>query len=123
LNEGISLADNANTPQYKQALKLMQTWNFRNSLIDKLRIISMIEIVLQIENRSQYSDAEITQLVRTKFDSMPEDHNLYARTKLYLEYRPKQKEIQAELDRLLDEMNQINQPVAHQYQLVKQIDL
>jgi lysophospholipase L1-like esterase len=122
LAEGINLALYPQSPQYRQAVQVLDvSWKRHKLVSNKLRIIAMIEqsALTQIKNPDDMNEAKTlldAQLEKIK----GKDYYGWVRDRYadYLEMKPKEKEIKAEIQQLGEEIYSINKPVIHYYQIL-----
>ena len=120
LKKGINLASNELTPQYRQALEVKALNDKRNSLVgDRLRTIAaMWHFTLShVEGLKPDDVASAERIMREKLEIAKTQNNLYGKWQIetYLQYKPKQAEIEAEVKDITDAMWKAAAPKPHQY--------
>ena len=124
LSKGVNLAGNTKTPQYKQALSVMQLNDKRcRREGETLRVFAALEHdVLRPKN----VDTADMDAVRAAMDKAIEEaarnkswqHDYFINlSKVYYAQKPKQKEIEKELADMTRKMFDMARPQAHQYEL------
>jgi lysophospholipase L1-like esterase len=124
LEKGINLARYYNTPQYKQAEKIMKLYFERHELIsDNLRNLAMIDYNV-LANRKKPDDInETKQLLAQTVESAkgkPWYEYMKNVTNEYLINKPNQEKNILKITEILNQIYIINQSVPHIYKLVKQ---
>lgn len=122
LAAGVNLAENANTPQYKQAAKLSAANDKRHSLIaGKLRSFVNTEIYLRNLKTVDLNDFEaVKKALNARVDKLREQKSPYAnyyagQVKLYTEEKGKEAQYKQEVEQALKTMVTENRPVKHRY--------
>jgi len=119
---GVNLALYQQTPQYKQAIQVMDVlWKQHELISNKIRIMDMIELSALREMKNlddlqevkKVLDKDLSKMVGKDYYSWV--HDRYAD---YIQMSPNKKQIENEILALEKEINQINQPVSHHYQLL-----
>lgn len=122
LADGINLAENTLTPQYKHALEVMKACdNYRKAVMD-LRSIAFIEY----KSLRDYKGPDDAASKRTFFDkklenvkSKAEHDYIQGQCNRYLELKPKQTQLTATREQARDKVYEINKPVKHDFRLRK----
>jgi lysophospholipase L1-like esterase len=122
LGNGINLVLYPQTPQYRQASNVMNiSWNRHKLIRDKMRIIAMIEESVLKDLQKPHDMQKAKNLLDTQLEKIKGKYYyrwLRDRYADYLEMKPKEKEIKAEIKRLENEICDKNKPIPHHYQLV-----
>lgn len=122
LAEGVNLAEETSTPQYKQASAVAKLSHERaNIYASHLRIIAWLEtgILAKVkldETNPAALRASVEAAVEAKKDT-PYYNYYKSQSEVYLKFKPKQAEDQATISRLLDEIYQKNHPSKHEFSL------
>ena len=114
LAKGINLAELKNTPQYQQALAAAKIDTQRSDLVKRLRTIDYVEWRMgrKIGDRSEFD--YVAEAGR--FMANPKNAGFVAdQGKAYLAIKPKQAELQAQLDGLVKDLRQACQPKPHHF--------
>lgn len=122
LTGGINLALYPQTPQYKQALRVMDVlWKRHQLISNKIRIMAMIELSA-LRGLKNFDDLqEIKKVLDADLSKMAgKDYYGWVRDRYadYLQMSPNKKQIEKEILALEKEINQMNQPISHHYQLL-----
>jgi endoglucanase len=122
LAAGINLAENTNTPQYKQAAKVAAANEKRHSLIaGKLRSFVNTEIYLRNLKTVDLDDFEaVKKALNARVDKLREQKSPYAnhyagQAKLYIAEKGKEAQYKQEVAQALKTMLTENRPVKHRY--------
>lgn len=123
LADGINLAQNGRTPQYRQALEVAAVNLRRGDLSNRLRGMALIE--LKTLNRFTGDKTDMAQ-VRAFFDKRLAGmegktwHPFYVRQfDGYIKSKPRAGEIVAEMRSLEEQLYRLNQPKPHRYALTR----
>lgn len=123
---GVNLAENTNTPQYKQAAKVAAANEKRHSLVaNKLRSFVNTEIYLRSLKTVNLVDFEaVKKSLNARVEKLREQKNAntdyYAhQAKLYLEEKCEEPRYKQEVEQALETMLTENQPKKHRYVLRK----
>lgn len=124
LAAGVNLADNAETPQYKQAARVATANEKRHSLIaQKLRSFVNTEIYLRNLKTVDLNDFEtVKKALTARVEKLREQKSPYAshyanQARLYLEEKGKEAQYKAEIQQSLKTMLTENRPTKHRYVL------
>ena len=119
LSEGINLALNTATPQYRQSLEVMKLCNEYQSVQGILRNISYIEIKNMSGYKGDIHNFETIQEFITQKIAVTTQP--YTRSSLaqYLINKPKQHFSTIQLKEIRDKVYQANIPVSHFFELIK----
>lgn len=126
LAAGINLAENANTPQYKQAARVAAANEKRHSLIaHKLRSFVNTEIYLRSLQTVDLGDFEaVKKALNARVEKLRERQsklvNYFAnQARLYLEEKGKEAQYRQEIEQAQKTMLTENRPTEHRYELRK----
>ena len=126
LAAGINLAENTNTPQYKQAAKVAAANEKRHSLVaHKLRSFVNTEIYLRNLKTVDLNDFEaVKKALNDRVEKLRGQNSPYAnyyagQVKLYTEEKGKEPQYKQEIQESLKTMLTENRPTKHQYVLQK----
>ncbi len=124
LAAGVNLAENANTPQYKQAARVAAANEKRHSLISqKLRSFVNTEIYLRNLKTVDLNDFEaVKKALNARVEKLRQQKSRYAghyanQAKLYIEEKGKEAQYKAEIEQALKNMLTENRPTKHRYVL------
>jgi len=123
LSMGINLAENGKTPQYNQALKLMELNKQRLTLTLPLRTIAWVEYKTLNNYKGDLNDIEAIKVVFSKkleqVKGRPYAKYYEIKYKDYLAKKPNQNKYLAELKIIQNKLYQENQPSWHHYEIIK----
>ena len=117
LNEGINLANNATTPQYKQAMKVRDVlWELR-AVVAKSRTLKFIEYNADFKRCPNKTDLSVVEAYMDSVFSTAQYVNPYYKLQLknYLIYKLQEKELENSANELREKAQQLAQPTAHTY--------
>jgi lysophospholipase L1-like esterase len=121
LANGVNLAENTQTPQYKHALEVMKACdNYRKAVMD-LRSIAFIEYKTLRDYKGPKTDADIRAFFDEKLKnikSKAEHDYIKGQCDRYLVLKPKQAELTVTREKARDQVYEINKPVKHTFKLV-----
>lgn len=118
LLEGINLATNALTPQYRQAMNVAGLCEKYRATCGKLRDMAYVEYRLL----KDYPYTMLNDGLRNHLrEIQATTQSSYAKNIIdtYLEVKPRQEELNRQLDEIWDEVYRVNKPQKHIYKLVK----
>jgi lysophospholipase L1-like esterase len=119
LKEGINLANNATTPQNKQAMKVRDVlWELR-AVVAKSRTLKLIEYNAEFKRCSNKTDLSVVELYMDSVFSTVKYINPYFKGQLknYLIYKPQEKELENSANSLREKAQQLVQPTSHSYKI------
>jgi endoglucanase len=117
LKEGINLATNGTTPQYKQAMKVRDVlWELR-TVTAKSRTLKLIECNADFQQCTNKTDLLLVKVYMDSVFSTVKYINPYFKGQLknYLIYKPQEKELENSANSLREKAQQLVQPTAHIY--------
>lgn len=123
LKQGINLASKVNTPQYRQAVKIMNLYAEYRKTQSMYRNILTIQIH-HLPDSLKDASAEIQKAfldkhLEGKYKTSPQYNYYRGQFKSYLENKPKEDEITKKLPELIETIYSSNNPVFHSFRLVK----
>ena len=123
LGEGINLALIKNTPQYQQAIKIMDLYSDYRQTQSKYRNIVTMEIH-HLPDSLKTASHEIKETffakrLEEKYKTSPQYNYYKGQFASYLSNKLKQEEIEKALPRLIETVYQTNKPVFHTFKLLK----
>jgi endoglucanase len=119
LAKGINLAVDTLTPQYRQSQKVLSLCNEYRAVAGNLRNIAYIDFKYMIDFKGNAGDsAAIKSHLRDKIAATT---NAYVRMNLeqYLINKPREAFFKSRLEEIRNEIYKNNQPVSHNFELVK----
>jgi endoglucanase len=119
LNEGINLATNTTTPQYKQAMKVRDMlWELR-AVVAKSRTLKLIEYNADFQHCPNKTDLSVVNTYMDSVFSTKQYSNPYFKGQLknYLIYKPQEKELENSANLLREQAQQLVQTTAHTYSI------
>lgn len=122
LSQGINLAMNTLTPQYKQALEVMkQCDNYRKVTMD-LRSIAFVEYKRLSGYKGDLNDLTAIKAYfdeeNGKIKDKAQRDYIKGQCDRYLVLKPKQQQLKEQLNSARDVVYEVNKPVKHSYKLV-----
>jgi endoglucanase len=117
LNEGINLATNATTPQYKHAMKVRDVLWEQRTVVAKLRTLKLIEYNAAFQHCPNKTNLSVVQAYMDSVFSTKQYANPYFKLQLkyYLTYKPNEKELENSANLLRHKAQLMVQPNAHIY--------
>lgn len=126
--EGVNLANNELTPQYKHAATMLQLLDQYWELEGRLRQIKYVEYGLLGKDAPMYQTIDGNSEERfvkslEKFKGQPQDYIDYYKSnfKEYLVNKPLEKELQKNSDEKFKEIQIKNKPLKHYYHIIKDV--
>ncbi|MCE6991273.1 SGNH/GDSL hydrolase family protein [Dyadobacter sp. CY323] len=123
LKKGVNLASKTNTPQYQQAVKIMNLYAEHRKVQAMYRNIVTIQIHHLPDSLKDASRETQVAFLNTrleeKFKTSPQYNYYQGQFKSYLANKPRQKEITKTLPEIVDTIYNANKPVFHSFRLVK----
>ena len=123
LKEGINLALIKNTPQYQQAVKIMDLYSEYRQTQSKYRNIVTMEIHHLPDSLKTAShetmEAFFARRLEEKYKTSPQYNYYKGQFASYLSNKLKQDEIEKALPRIIEQVYQSNKPVFHTFKLLK----
>ena len=116
---GIDLAQFAETPQYRQALKVRETLAKLWKLEEKLRYIKIIEYGWEYKAFPNKQNFEAIKAYLLPIYKSKNREVYMLQINGYLENKPKESELIANSDQLRKEAYELAQPVEHKYEIRK----
>jgi hypothetical protein len=118
LKGGINLAFNDKTPQYQQAQKVLQVNEHRRALEVRLRSFAQVKIMLLNAKINADDDAAVAKYFETFLANLKSNQPYFkGQFDNYTKTKPELDNIEAEIEKLTQELWQINQPTLHHYEL------
>ncbi|MEO6134391.1 MAG: SGNH/GDSL hydrolase family protein, partial [Ginsengibacter sp.] len=128
-NEGVNLANNDMTPQYKHAAAMLQLLNQYWELEGRLRRIKYVEYGLLGKDANLYQKIDESSERRfekslERFKGQPVEYIDYYRSnfKEFLINKPLEKELQQSCDERFSQIQLSNKPTKHTFQIIKEVD-
>ncbi|MBT5606698.1 MAG: hypothetical protein HN742_20450 [Lentisphaerae bacterium] len=127
LADGINLAKNRETPQYQQAVHVATVNRKRGDLSCRLRGMALIELKSLRHFEGDRTDmAQMTAFLDKQLAAMEGKpwHGFYKKQFAdYIEGKPHEAEIRAEMAALAKDLYRVNQPVPHRYETTRVGDM
>ncbi|MBT3376283.1 MAG: SGNH/GDSL hydrolase family protein [Lentisphaerae bacterium] len=124
LSSGVNLAANAATPMYRQALNVMEADGRRHAIpARKLRTFAAQHHFTGSRAKLAYDDYEgMKKALTAKVEELRQKkHSLYGymrgQAKAYIEYKPQERQLVADMEAAMAEVWQINKPVSHTFEV------
>ena len=117
LNEGVNLATNTSTPQYKQAMKVREVlWELR-AVVANSRTLKLIEYNRDFKRCPNKTNLSVVEAYMDSVFSTVNYKNPYFKLQLknYLAYKPQEKVLENSSNSLREKAQQLVQPSAHTY--------
>ena len=117
MNEGVNLATNPTTPQYKQAMKVRDVlWELR-AVVANSRTLKLIEYNRDFNRCPNKTNLSVVEVYMDSVFSTVNYKNPYFKLQLknYLAYKPQEKVLENSSNSLREKAQQLVQPSAHTY--------
>jgi hypothetical protein len=119
LRAGINLAFNEKMPQFQQAQKVLAQNEKRRQFEVRLRSFAQVKIMLMNARIDEADDAAVQKYFADFIEKLPSNQP-YFRSQFdnYTKTKPELETIKSEIEKLTQELWQINQPMPHTYELL-----
>lgn len=123
LGNGINLALYPQTPQYRQATRVMDiSWKRHQLISSKIRIMAMIEESVLKDLQKPYDMQKAKIMMDVQLEKIKgKDYYGWVRDRYadYLEMKTKEEETIEEIKQLEEEIYRTNKPISHHYQIIR----